>query len=93
MPTKRTRFSRNNISSLTTAELSHLRWGSDYFGSSLKTDDDMKTAWKLHRAQVEERAACDIPERAKWPIYAYLRFEKKMSHEAALKAIHQTERK
>ena len=71
----------------TLADLAYLRWGNDYFGSDLKTDDELKEIWFADRDKVYERAAKDIPSRAACPIYAELRFDQGLSHEEAQQAI------
>ncbi len=79
MPTNRRYRLRGNSNSLTSADLAYLRWGNDYFGSQLKTDEEMRQAWLANREQVRAHAARDIPDRVCLPVFAELRFDKKMS--------------
>jgi hypothetical protein len=87
MPRKlRTPKERNE---LTRGEISHLIHGYDFFcdgfGRDVNEDVDarMRVAWEQNREQVEEQHRADTL-RAHWPIYAALRFDEGLSHQAAL---------
>ena len=78
---------RKSTNILTTAQRWHLTFSRDYLGSGFTDDEEMREAWRGHKAEIIERAKED-PVRAHWPTYGELRFDRGLSHEEALTIRH-----
>jgi hypothetical protein len=90
MVTNRQLRTRKPSGALTSGQIQQLITGHDMFGDGFgydtgKADRWMRLAWRQNREQVLDHNQEDAA-RSHWMLYAYLRFDKRMSREDALKA-------